>query len=862
MLVATAIFAIAAAVAFILYTAAQKSYKSGENFSDQQQSTRVAFDRMISDLRLAGFNWNPDGDSTRIDEQVEGAWDTAVTIRGDFDFEDPAASATPEAALPGTAYNVVSTGNDEIVTYALAKDAGSIGGDTLTVFLDKTSPRDTTTEQIDVNNVALAAQSDPPYTLYRITLNSSGDAVKEPLADSIRSMSFTYYDANGSVLDPANMGGAETVAARGNRANIRRITVEIEGMTPNNDVRWTDPADTDADTQHRRKFNLISDVQARNLGMVGAPDVDNVPPSIPTGLSACSGHCGGLVLNWTPNASSEYVTQYNIKYGTSAGSLGSVTSSATPPAYVSGLSDASSYYFSIQAQDSAGNKSNWSSTLGPIALSSDTTPTQVQNLAASSGGTTINVTWDTVADNTSAGASAAVGGCDPSRPVRRDSGGYKVYRQRNPGGTFNAGDTGVELFTSAANSYNDTGAALCVPYGYRVSAVDSGCSAPLEGALSTMATGATSAAARPAKPVNGQAQIITGSHARLTWDPVTQDTASPTANTISIEGYNVYTADVLDGVDPTTVSYNLLTGGNLSCSAPTDCQHNGGGGGTAPGETRWYRVAAATDCLSPNDEGYLSDPFPLSCQFNGSISFVGLSDGDDVTAGTVPITIRVTGSGYTQASFTMTKVAGGETPTTLLDNTPDTSIPGEVRFTVSWDASGKSGAYRLDATVTQSDGCNDSVTPITIDLVTPISCCISVGSIDAITQGSAQKTLLMTFSTICGVDLTVTQVSVLNTYMVTANTKLKDMKFDSDSSFFTSGPGVDVAPTAYVHTLSTPKVLTPGNHTLRMEFSQDLTNCSTNHSKFRVTIYYKRPETGDLIWSCVVNTEDYIITCL
>jgi len=101
MLVASAIFAIAASVAFILYSAAQKSYKAGENFTDQQQATRVAFDRMVSDIRLAGFNTNPDGDASRVDEQVEGAWDTAVTIRGDFDFEDPTANTTPEAALAG-----------------------------------------------------------------------------------------------------------------------------------------------------------------------------------------------------------------------------------------------------------------------------------------------------------------------------------------------------------------------------------------------------------------------------------------------------------------------------------------------------------------------------------------------------------------------------------------------------------------------------------------------------------------------------------------------------------------------------------------------------------------------------------------
>src|SRR5260221_8379936 len=111
MVVATAIFALAASVAFILYTAAQKSYKAGENSSDQQQSTRVAFDRMISDVRLAGLNTNPDGDTTRVDEQIEGAWDTAVTGRGGFDREDPLASPRPQSAPAGNGLHTGSTRN-------------------------------------------------------------------------------------------------------------------------------------------------------------------------------------------------------------------------------------------------------------------------------------------------------------------------------------------------------------------------------------------------------------------------------------------------------------------------------------------------------------------------------------------------------------------------------------------------------------------------------------------------------------------------------------------------------------------------------------------------------------------------------
>ncbi|MEE8146193.1 MAG: prepilin-type N-terminal cleavage/methylation domain-containing protein, partial [Longimicrobiales bacterium] len=168
-LVAMTVFVIAAAVALILYNGLTRSYELGDNATEMQQNTRAAFDRLVSDLRKAGFNYNPDG-FARPDEQFEGAWDTAVAIRGDFDFEDPAASTVPEVALAGGAFAAISTGNDEIVTYALAKPDGT-GGTSAALVADVLGvPRDGTTETITITNLALV-QDDPPYTLYRITVN-------------------------------------------------------------------------------------------------------------------------------------------------------------------------------------------------------------------------------------------------------------------------------------------------------------------------------------------------------------------------------------------------------------------------------------------------------------------------------------------------------------------------------------------------------------------------------------------------------------------------------------------------------------------------------------------------------------------
>src|SRR5262249_29885010 len=84
-------------VALVLYQAARNLFKKGEQATDQQQEVRAAYDMMLKDLRVAGYNWNASGEDRPGEEQIEGAWDGAVTIRGDFDFEDAAKSIDPES---------------------------------------------------------------------------------------------------------------------------------------------------------------------------------------------------------------------------------------------------------------------------------------------------------------------------------------------------------------------------------------------------------------------------------------------------------------------------------------------------------------------------------------------------------------------------------------------------------------------------------------------------------------------------------------------------------------------------------------------------------------------------------------------
>ena len=284
LLVSLSLLLVAVTVALALYDAIWDSFKKGENAAEQQQGVRIAVSKIGADLQMAGFNHNPDGDTSRPDEQIESAHDTAIVIRADFDAGDVALSTTPETLLAGGAFETVSTGNDEIVIYALAKpDASST--DTLTFEADvKDEPRDGGVETVQVPRVALV-HDDPPYTLYRMTLsNATSDwgmddfFVREELAENIGSMRFRYFDATGNQVNATfdlttttdDIGGAEANAAE--RFKIRRIELELTGVTHDPQPGWADRSDPDPHTRQFHKFALASDIRPRNLGLVGIPD--------------------------------------------------------------------------------------------------------------------------------------------------------------------------------------------------------------------------------------------------------------------------------------------------------------------------------------------------------------------------------------------------------------------------------------------------------------------------------------------------------------------------------------------------------------------------------------------------------------
>jgi prepilin-type N-terminal cleavage/methylation domain-containing protein len=269
-LVAVGVFALAAAIALAQLEAARQALAAGDARVEMQQALRAAFDRLTSDARAAGLAVHPDAVALRPDEAVEGAFAGALVIRADYDART-AAAGIPEGSLGlGGTFANVTTGNDEIVAYVLAKPDRS-SSDALRFDADvRGVPRDGLVEAVTIRDVALA-QDDPPYTLYRVTVRpDSTRTVRSPVIEHVRSLHFTYYDGAGNAIDPP--GGADEEAARRSRASIRRIHVALEGLVRDPDPHWRDPRDPLPSTRRHRKFRLAGDVTPRNLDLVGMRD--------------------------------------------------------------------------------------------------------------------------------------------------------------------------------------------------------------------------------------------------------------------------------------------------------------------------------------------------------------------------------------------------------------------------------------------------------------------------------------------------------------------------------------------------------------------------------------------------------------
>lgn len=526
-LVGVAVFALIFIAALMVYDRSNVAFRRGVEAADTQQNTRVAFDRLVAEIRMAGFDHDRDGIPTATggtvwqpnraygigniisptiangfvyrcsavtgsspytsgasepswpvppagpdvtdneitwsrqtginqyqqpDEQIEFAGPTAITIRANFDFEiDVVNENGREPVLQTAQFPVVTTGNDEIATYALRKydSAGNapaaLNPDSVAVCMDVQVPPNPPRfahpgglpeRCFNIPSVDLSPDN-PPYTLVRITLNDAGAPVYTPVANNIRRMDFQYFNnftgtpsvpvptgwnsaavtVEGFTHPPGtqllNPGGGQYsptnpalgVAERAARMLIKSVRLSLVGMDAEPDLAYTNPAEAPASAAlNYRTYRVESLIVPRNLGKQGMREQQAAAPGRPVLQSVCVGWCGVAQVNWlapAPNPNFGQVEQYIIQYGTTSGgpypSTKQVGTATT--GFVTGLTPATTYYFTVSAvnsygtspaQDTVGSASPDVPDEVPGTPLNRTTPEPPSSIAATNGATAQN----------------------------------------------------------------------------------------------------------------------------------------------------------------------------------------------------------------------------------------------------------------------------------------------------------------------------------------------------------------------------------------------------------------------------------------------------------------------------------------
>jgi hypothetical protein len=865
-MVAVLVFTVVFMAALALYQSANKAYMATDAATIQQQNARYALDRIGETMRDAGANYNPTGALNIPDEQVEGAWEAAIWVRGDFDN-------SAETALQTATFPLVTTGNDEIVGYVLMKngagtipisikaDLGTAGGRTAT--LSGTTVTGETTKTLNVASSTLAGETDPPYQLARVTFNDDGTFNTKIVADNIFRLSFTYFDKNGAAV--AINSGAD--ADRATRATIRKIGVNLITMADRADPGYTDPNTYSpaeaAATKTYRKFSLSEQILAVNLGVVGARHllVPAITIGAPPSFTVCTGHDFSYYFSWAPSATSGIIA-YNIH-------VDSVTPVLSLDLPVAGFTEyrwrqpdrtARAFTFSVAAQSGI-SISPYSPTVTKTAWHDTTNsiPSVPANVAGTGGtGNTMAVSWDPVVTSTgtitnSTACTTAGTGAGVSAPPATwnneapDLSYYEVYR-----GLFPTIASGASLVPSATtrvdnktvgsivntphpstNAFVDNTAAPCAQYFYAVKAFDTAdLVAPGNGSTAMTATAkyipaAGVTPAKPAAPTPVGAVVHSGGNYTVTlkWTAVGTDSTGAPAATAHYQvvrekkiGLGAWT------VDNTSQVYEVT-----QMSAAQVIPDTSGGQPV----TYRYAINAVYDCgtIGNSDRSNTSDYYYLTCTppVANTFDITNPQDGVAVPAAYISsITPQVTvgSTGWTGATAFITDQGGN----TVWTGTATFTTSGVKSFSPAWDItsvpSGPTVPYTLTATGALAGGC--SVTDVSNFTLDTSGCNLQITAAAYSGSGSNLTTeLTFTINNPCGVStvplsaLTFTWGGVTTsparyvTSIVVGSTTVA-----TPTSTTNGGTGVKI-------NFSAAQTLAPGNTTVVVDFNDKMTSNGT-----------------------------------
>ncbi|MBI2115013.1 MAG: prepilin-type N-terminal cleavage/methylation domain-containing protein [candidate division NC10 bacterium] len=207
-LIAAALFSVVITGVYVLYTTMQNTLSRGELKSGLQQNARVGLDRMIQEIRMAGYD--PSG---------------AI----------PLVTLLPKAAIRAASGTCLS-----FVSY---------------------NPSSSASAQItyDISGTTLRRREDPWNGTNAFTAGSFQDQ-----ADPVNSLTFTYYDANNAVLTPVSWTSTQRCPPTSGASSQAIVQLDYYQMDQIRRVAITLRTTDSRPGISSEFFTLTSDVRLRN----------------------------------------------------------------------------------------------------------------------------------------------------------------------------------------------------------------------------------------------------------------------------------------------------------------------------------------------------------------------------------------------------------------------------------------------------------------------------------------------------------------------------------------------------------------------------------------------------------------------
>lgn len=247
------------------------------------------------------------------------------------------------------------------------------------------------------------------------------------------------------------------------------------------------------------------------------PGGDSEAPTAPGNLRSTATTVASIDLAWDASTDNVGVTEYRLsRNGGFLASVAGTTYSDT------GLTPDTSYNYTVEAFDAAGNGSGASGTL-VVATLADTTPPAAPSNLISTGATetTIDLSWNAATDNIGVT-------------------GYRIFRD------------GGEVGTTGSTTYTDSGLTIDTSYEYTVRAFDAAGNESSDSNLLAVSTAAdtTPPSAPSGLTSTGQTETTVG----LSWNAATDN--------VAVTNYRVYR----NGSPVTTLNATSYTDTGLTAS--------------------------------------------------------------------------------------------------------------------------------------------------------------------------------------------------------------------------------------------------------------------------------------------------------